>query len=158
MTGVNRCGNRLLDGVVSLLIVAGVGPAAWAVLLAYEGFDYTVGGNLAGSGSATSQWTSAWDDVQTGGLSGVTTIQAGSLSYTDTLGNALITTGNSILNTGINGTNSQQGRNLVAGPRQQRCQLAANSTGGSSQHDLHGDATDLAVGDWASCGVGFALK
>ena len=34
-----------------------VGPSrALAVLLAYEGFDYTVGSNLVGLGSADAQW------------------------------------------------------------------------------------------------------
>ncbi|HJQ81589.1 MAG TPA: hypothetical protein VJ828_16625 [Lacipirellulaceae bacterium] len=87
--------------------------ASWteakAAVLAYEGFDYAVGSALEGSGSANTQWTGAWDT-----LGGTTTIRSGSLVYMDSQGDTLAATGQSILNTGISGTNSQQGRNLVA--------------------------------------------
>jgi hypothetical protein len=90
----------------------GYGTQTFAALLAYEGFDYGVGNALEGAGGASAQWTAAWDN--NGVVAGTTTIQAGSLTYTDTAGDTLPTTGHSILNTGVDGTNSQQGRNLVA--------------------------------------------
>jgi hypothetical protein len=109
--GSKPCFQRWLACCLTILVV-GFGSKLPAALLAYEGFEYDVGNALNGSGAPNAQWTAAWDNL--GVVGGTTTIQAGSLTYTDAAGDTLPTTGQSILNSGIDGTNSQQGRNLVA--------------------------------------------
>jgi hypothetical protein len=106
----------------------GTGANAWAVVLAYDGFDYTPGTFLVDSAgpllNGGTGWAGAWDDTQGAPPAGVThtdsAIQADSLQYTDTFGNALVTTGGKLLNTGAgdNGTGpgtitSQPGRTLA---------------------------------------------
>lgn len=88
-------------------IVAAYATDARAVLLAYEPFDYAPGtltGLNGGSGFA-----GAWDELQGDNLS--TDVEAGSLSYTDSLGNTLVTMGGKLNNSGETGT-SQPGRDL----------------------------------------------
>lgn len=87
---------------------------AHAVLLAYDGFDYSAGTLLVSGGvglNGGTGWAGGWDEAQAASFS--TAIQASSLSYTDTLGNALVTSGGKLLNTGVDGT-SQPGRTLNA--------------------------------------------
>lgn len=99
----------LLIAIVGSTVAAGFAGRANAELLAYDGFDYTAGAGLkdlnGGSG-----WTSAWDEQNNLIFSDV--IQAGSLSYMDSMGNSLQTTGGKLLNTGAGGT-SQGGRSLA---------------------------------------------
>lgn len=65
-------------------------PKADANLIAYEGFDYTAGSldNLNGG----SGWDGAWG-------TGNWTVSANGLSYTDSQGNSLVTSGGSVTTT-----------------------------------------------------------
>ena len=86
---------------------------AWAVLLAYEGFDYTPGTLLVSGGTGLdggTGWAGAWDETQ--GLNFNTAVQATSLAYMDGLGNSLTTTGGKLLNIGDTSAASQPGRNI----------------------------------------------
>ena len=89
-----------------------------AALLSYEPFDYLLGADItAGSLNGGSGWGGAWG-VNSGGntIAGDSpgdTIAAGSLGYTDSLGNSLMTLGNSGFFSGLPGT-SQPFRNLAA--------------------------------------------
>lgn len=120
---------NLVAVIVGTVIVLGANSKALAVLYAYEGFNYTAGTPLAGLNGGTG-WDLPVNDpiytkfVTSPGWQGMTrnnasveaigadTIQAGSLTYTDTFGNSLTTSGGYLLNTGSNGTNSQGGRYL----------------------------------------------
>src|SRR5262245_4471834 len=95
--------------VASAAICFATSSDAWAVLLAYEGFDYAAG-NIVGQNGGTG-WAGAWDVGDAS--SGLTVTQTGSLGYTDTLGNTLVTTGGKLLNSSIgSATASQEGRTL----------------------------------------------
>jgi hypothetical protein len=112
MTGASRISTtRHLLGfwVVAALAVSMASPA-WAVIIAYEGFDYAPDADVVGLGSATDGWAGPWD---AGGADGPTVIQSGSLGYTDSMGNALTTSGHKMLNAGDASISSQEGRNLA---------------------------------------------
>ncbi len=128
MNHARKLGLHALAGIACLAIVLSIGCKAWAVVLAYDGFDYTPGTFLVDSAgpllNGGSGWAGAWDDTQGAPPAGVThtdsIIQATSLQYTDSLGNALITAGGKLLNTGAgnNGAGpgtltSQPGRSLT---------------------------------------------
>lgn len=98
----------LLGALSGLIVASGLATSARATVLAYEGFDYTAGAGLLNLNGGTG-WTSPWNDQQA--AIGADAIQAGSLSYTDSQGNVLQTTGGKLLNTGSAGT-SQGGRSL----------------------------------------------
>lgn len=101
------------NGVVwlsSLLLAFVLASPATAALVAYEGFDYAANAGLLGL-SGGSGWSGGWDDSQA--VIGADAIQSGSMSYTDSMGNVLQTSGGHLLNTGIGGT-SQGGRTLAA--------------------------------------------
>ena len=93
------------------VLVAGSAIKARAVVLAYEGFNYTAGVKIVdsngddvyddGLGAAGGGWAGAWDNTQ-GVTPDASVIQAGSLGYTDGLGNALTTSGG--LNLAYSGT------------------------------------------------------
>jgi hypothetical protein len=63
-----------------------------------------------GLGTAGGGWADAWD---AGGGDGPTVIESGSLTYTDSMGNTLTTSGHKLLNAGDATTSSQEGRNLA---------------------------------------------
>lgn len=71
----------------------GASISGFAVLIAYDGFDYTVGETIAGKNGGVG-WGGPW---LSGGNFVYGTNVAGSLSYTDSFGNTLITSGNSLL-------------------------------------------------------------
>src|SRR5439155_667556 len=75
---------------LSLLIP---GASVHAVLLSYEGFDYSVGSSVIGQNGGFG-FSQAW---QTNGSQGVYTNQGFSLKYTDTQSNRLVTIGGSLL-------------------------------------------------------------
>ncbi len=106
--------SRFGQSIIVLGTVVGALSAASqvrAVVLAYEGFDYTPGQLLVTAGVGLNGGTGfadAWDETQ--GVSDSTTIEAGSLGYTDALGNALVTTGGKLNNTGLSGTSNTPGR------------------------------------------------
>jgi hypothetical protein len=104
---------KLCVAVVTLASLANMATTSFAQLLAYEGFDYTVGAGLNGLAGGVG-WDkpgfTGWDGSQA--AIGADVIQAGSLQYTDTLGNVLTTTGGKLLNTGSAGA-SQGGRYLA---------------------------------------------
>ncbi len=64
-----------------------------AALLAYEGFDYAVGSVVGQNGG--SGFANAWQPNGSGAGS-IHDVVTGSLSYTDSLGNQLVTSGNSL--------------------------------------------------------------
>jgi hypothetical protein len=109
MNCANRLGLRWLVGSVCLAIVFSTATSAWAVLLAYEGFDYPANTNIVGLNGGTG-WAGAWDAGD--GTNGLTVTQANSLTYTDSLGNVLQTKGGKLLNSAIVSPASQEGRTL----------------------------------------------
>jgi hypothetical protein len=115
MTGASRhsiC--NLATLWITLAAVTSVASPASAAVLAYEGFEYPAGTLLISGGTGLNGgmgWAGPWDETQAASFS--TATQAGSLAYTDGLGNVLQTTGGKLLNTGVDGT-SQPGRTLAA--------------------------------------------
>jgi hypothetical protein len=99
----------LLVALLSSFAVMGLSSRAHAEVLAYDGFEYTPTAALLNLNGGTG-WTSPWNDAQ--GAIGADVIQAGSLGYTDSMGNALQTAGGKLLNTGSTGT-SQGGRSIA---------------------------------------------
>jgi hypothetical protein len=107
--------------LLGVALVAGNATKAHAVVIAYDGFDYTAGTKIVdangdesyddGLGSAGGGWAGPWDNTQ-GSVPDASVIQAGSLGYTDGLGNVLVTTGGKLFNTG-SASNSQPGRTLA---------------------------------------------
>jgi hypothetical protein len=93
--------------LVALSAVLVAGSRAEADVLAYEPFNYAAG-NIIGLNGGTG-FGGAWDEVQ--GASFSTVVQAGSLGYTDSLGNSLVTAGGKLNNIGTGGT-SQPGRDF----------------------------------------------
>lgn len=126
----------VLGGLVWILCVAVFGiSTAHAELLAYEGFNYTAGSNIVGQNGGTG-WAGAWDLGDAS--AGTTVTQAGSLSYSDTLGNALATTGGKLLNSAIgSGTASQEGRTL-------NFRRGADGASGSTWFSFIGQRVDAA--------------
>jgi hypothetical protein len=95
-----------------MALVLGTARTASAVILAYEGFNYAPGKVLEDPGpNSGAGWAGSWDNVQGAGPDD-SVFQAGSLSYTDGLGNVLTTSGGKLQNTGSAGT-SQIGRSLA---------------------------------------------
>lgn len=84
-------------------LVWGSATPAHAVLLAYEGFDYDSGSALNGLDGGTG-FDGAWGDVLNQGISTTDVIVADSLTYSDTGGNMLLTSGNRMLNSGASNT------------------------------------------------------
>jgi hypothetical protein len=109
-----------VDLLAVVALAAGMARPAWAVIIAYEGFDYAADAELVGLGTATGGWAGPWD---AGSGDGPTVIQSGSLGYTDSMGNVLTTSGHKLLNAGDASTSSQEGRNLA-----QRRATAGTST------------------------------
>jgi hypothetical protein len=71
--------------------------------LAYEGFNYTAGDIINGK-TGGSGWTNAWGiDLGASPTNGAVAL-AGSLAYTDSKGNSLVTSGGKVLFTGVAGT------------------------------------------------------
>jgi hypothetical protein len=101
--------NAFAVGFASIAVMGFVSNAKAAVL-AYEGFDYTAGAGLLNLNGGTG-WTSPWNEAQA--AIGADAIQAGSLTYTDSQNNVLLTTGGKLLNTGSSGTSSQGGRSIA---------------------------------------------
>lgn len=103
-SGINATVPRVVGftGTTTATNVPPTGP-----LLAYEGFAYADGQNLA-SQSGGSGFTGVWTTNVVGA-----SMTAGSLTYTDKLGNSLVTSGNKAFFTGVGGT-SQAFRDLPA--------------------------------------------
>jgi hypothetical protein len=124
----------LLIGVACLLATLGITSSALGALIAYEGFDYTVGSQSIGrSGIVTdwnggTGWAGPWEDIPpdpngvdpfvnpaSSTLDAASTILAGSLGYTDLDGRILVTSGNMLHNSGTNlNATSRPARNLAA--------------------------------------------
>jgi hypothetical protein len=93
-------------GLIGLLTAT---PLVHAALIAYGGFT-NAPGDIIGMNGGTG-WIEPWNtNVSPGGASEVV---ANSLSYTDSVGNILITAGNKFYNHGLNGA-AQPGRLLSA--------------------------------------------
>jgi hypothetical protein len=113
ITSTKSC-RRWLAALATSMAALGMVHDARATVLAYEGFDYTAGSLLVNAGVGLNGGTGfagAWDETQ--GVSDATQVQAGSLGYTDALGNVLTTTGGKLQNTGEFGTNNQPGRTFA---------------------------------------------
>ena len=107
-------GGSLLRLAASTAFVLCACSNAWAVLLAYEGFNYAPGTLLVSGGVGVdggTGWAGTWDETQ--GVNVDTAVQATSLAYMDGLGNSLMTTGGKLLNTGSETTDSAPGRNIA---------------------------------------------
>src|SRR5262245_40135332 len=63
-----------------------------AAVVAYEGFEYASGSSIVGQNGG-SNWANAWQ-LNGSGAGSVYTNATGSLSYTDSLGNTLVTSSN----------------------------------------------------------------
>jgi hypothetical protein len=107
--------------LVGVALLAGNATKAHAVVIAYEGFNYAPakivdmnGDDIYddGLGVAGGGWAGPWDNLQ-GVTPDASVVQAGSLTYTDGLGNSLTTSGGKLINTGALG-NSQPARTLAA--------------------------------------------
>lgn len=96
--------------VTSALLVFAAASVASADLLAYEPFDYSTGAALSGLDGG-SGWEGGWDAEHPDAAIGADSIQEGSMSYTDGMGNVLQTSGGHLLNTGTAGV-SQPGRDF----------------------------------------------
>jgi hypothetical protein len=81
-----------------------------ATIIAYEGFNYPDGSDIVGQNGGTG-WANEWNTNAPNSAGGSSFVLAGSLAYTDSLGNALTTSGGKCLNSGTNGA-SQPGRTL----------------------------------------------
>ena len=101
---------RKYSSHLALLLALGFGLTATATLqaalLAYEGFDYPEG-DLSNSNGGVGFGTNIWSATTVGD-----TVIAGNMTYTDSLGNALVTSGNHAYLTGSGGSSSPA-RNLV---------------------------------------------
>jgi hypothetical protein len=119
--------------LASAAVLLAGSPQARAAVLAYEGFNYAPGllvdAGGVGLGTAGNGWDSGWDSAQGPNPDDLTSVQAGSLSYKDALGNVLTTSGGKLFNTGAGGAsplNSQPGRPLSA--RRDGVALGATAT------------------------------
>ena len=93
--------------IIGTALLPGSVDSAKAALLAYEGFNYVPGSDLSGqSGGGSSGFGAAWGNT-VGDI-----VSAGSFTYTDALGNALLTSGNKAFTTGASGS-AQAARNLT---------------------------------------------
>ncbi|MBX3432817.1 MAG: hypothetical protein KF847_05820 [Pirellulales bacterium] len=95
----------VMPGLAALLAAAccvGAAGSARAVLLAYEPFNYAPGAIIGLNGGTG--FAGPWDEAQ--GASFSSAVQSGSLSYTDRLGNSLVTSGGMLINTGVTGTST----------------------------------------------------
>lgn len=105
--------NSLLPKSKQLLPLAGltcllaIQPIAQAALIAYEGFTNAPGDIVGMDGGIG--WAEPWNTNSNPG--GASEVVAGSLTYTDTLGNTLTVAGNKFYNHGLSG-NAQPGRNM----------------------------------------------
>src|SRR5262245_60356772 len=86
----------LAFGLVTL-IVLGVSFRADASLLVYEGFNYPPGDSLTNSSLLGSGGSFGWGGRWSGANNSFATNVAGSLSFTDVVGNTLVTNGGSVL-------------------------------------------------------------
>ena len=97
---------RILLSTFSVGLLAAFLPTAQAALVAYEGYNYPDGTDLSGTSGGLG-WSTAW---------GVTTndfARSPSMTYVDSLGNALLTAGNRASYTGVTGGTSSAFRDLA---------------------------------------------
>lgn len=108
---------RFLPALIASAAISVAPMKAAAVLLAYEGFDYTPGQSLVGQSGGLGFSTAWLGDANT---TANTLIVAGSFTYTDAFGNTLVTSGNRVWVTGDGrpeGDNFPSGVNGNASPR-----------------------------------------
>lgn len=86
---------RVTTAALAVVALFSVNPQAKAVLLAYEGFDYSIGSPLLGLNGGW-QFTGAWS----GSANANSQVIGGSLVYQDSLGNYALSSGNSVWSTG----------------------------------------------------------
>src|ERR1043166_1960444 len=85
--------NRTLQCLASFALVMASILRIQAAVVAYEGFEYASGTSIVGANGG-SNWLNAWQ-LNSSGSGSVYTNAAGSLGYTDSLGNLLVTSSNS---------------------------------------------------------------
>jgi hypothetical protein len=103
--------------ITLIVLVFGVAQPARAALLAYEGFNYTAGSALTNASDGFAGDSYGWAGRWTGAAVPVATNVAGSLGYTDPLGNSLATDGGSVIVGNLAGStiNAQPGRSIAVG-------------------------------------------
>src|SRR5262245_33125921 len=113
--------SRMLCGAVLLTLIT-MTSRTFGAIQVYEPFDYPAGTLVAESNHLAGGfgWSTDWQDQTPGGFGngpGLSSIEANSLSYTDAVGQVLVTAGNKILNTGTmgggTGTTSRPWRSLT---------------------------------------------
>jgi len=112
---------KILLSIAGLTGALAMTPAVRAALIAYEGFTNAPGDIIGMNGGIG--WSEPWNTNVTPG--GASEVVANSLSYTDSVGNILITAGNKFYNHGLSGA-AQPGRLLSA--TQGSTNLTVNST------------------------------
>lgn len=105
--------SRFFVPIGCLVFLAGLPPEAKGALIAYEGFNYADGQDLASGANGGTGWAGEWANADYVGAAvapGVQTAVNGSLSYVDANGKRLATSGNKAFYSGSNGNNCQPGR------------------------------------------------
>lgn len=83
-----------------------------AVILVEESFDYAAGGTAFGTGSATNNWAGSWFPGNANGMDSDNAIVSGSLTYVDSGGRSLVTSGNHYENVTPDSANGRIYRNI----------------------------------------------
>jgi len=100
----------VLGTALGLGVLLAASSGAKATLIAYEGFDYTPGESIGGKDGGIG-WKAPW---LTGTGWDLATNVTGSLSYVDANGNALLTSGNSLLAGAYNTTTATKAARTLA--------------------------------------------
>jgi hypothetical protein len=92
------------------------GTDATGTAMAYEGFDYADGTDLLTSGANGGWgWAGPWGINGSNGLAGQAVVQAGSLNYTDSEGDILVTAGGHVyVDASVDGNKNAQFRRALA--------------------------------------------
>src|ERR1041385_141463 len=122
---------RLTPAVCGMALLGMIAQVSGSII-AYEGFNYTIGSQAVGRSGIIADWNGGigwagpWEDIAPDPNDAfvnpasstdlaVSDILAGSLSYTDSVGHVLVTSGNMLHNSGTNNTaTSRPARNLAA--------------------------------------------
>ncbi len=128
---VGHVKRRLIPAICSVALLGTISQVSGSII-AYEGFNYTVGSQSVGRTGVVPGWNGGigwagpWEDTAPDPNDAfvnpasstdlaVSDILAGSLSYTDSVGHVLVTSGNMLHNSGTNAAaTSRPARNLAA--------------------------------------------
>src|SRR5262245_29871161 len=121
---------RLMPAVCGMALLGTIAQVSGSII-AYEGFSYTVGSQALGRSGVIADWNGGigwagpWEDTAPDPVDpfvnpasstqdSASDILAGSLSYTDSVGHVLVTSGNMLHNSGTNNiATSRPARNLA---------------------------------------------